>query len=275
MTLTVRHLFLYHVNSILAIACTHFVCFYSFACVAELLLVRKTLFLHKRVNRKLVRNTKGATKSTDTVIIYKKEEEKKAPAYNAVSNSSMRKKVIVLRPSDTAEKPKVTYKDTTFTVKRSLTGAPKPMSEKEKVIEIMKNNDFCKCVKMDIDVSPMLQYETYLNYSFVFKNNCKIDVWVSSKHFRFTPYNSFNKPVKVIRQLSFVQRYDHPDFVKIMPGETYTFKYGDDAFFEYDLRKGQSYKFIFEHRNFGIRSKMAPEKTYLCGQKRTQLITVK
>lgn len=218
---------------------------------------------------------KTPTKSTDTVIIYKQEFEKKRPAYNAAPSSSMREKVIVIRPSDTVAKPKPTYKDTAYTVKRSITGTPKPMSEKEKAIEIMKNNNFCKCVVMDIDVSPLLQYETYLNYSFIFKNNCKIDVWVSSKHFRFKPYNSFNKPVKVIRELSFVQRYDYPDFVKIMPGESYTFKYGDDAFFEYDLRQGQSYNFIFEHRNFGIRSKMAPEKTYLCGQKRTQLISVK
>ncbi len=81
--------------------------------------------------------------------------------------------------------------------------------------------------------------------------------------------------MKVLRKLSFVKRYDHPDFVKIAPGETYTFDYADDAFFEYDLQKGETYKFVFEHRNFGERSKLSPEKTYLCGQKRVQMITVK
>ena len=57
--------------------------------------------------------------------------------------------------------------------------------------------------------------------------------------------------------------------------KTYTFTYGDDAFFEYDLKKGQAYKFIFEHRNFGDKSKQEPRKTYLCGQKRSHLVMVK
>lgn len=207
----------------------------------------------------------------DTVFVTEKAKPKPKPDYAA----DMKETVIVIYPNDTAPKPKVTYKDTVIIIKKGLTKEQLAAKEKERVVEIMKENAFCKCVKMDIDVRPVLQLETYLTYKFIFKNTCNIDVWVSSKHFRFTPYNAFDKPVKVLRKLSFVKRYDHPDFVKIAPGESYTFNYADDAFFEYDLQKGETYKFIFEHRNFGERSKMSPEKTYLCGQKRVQMITVK
>lgn len=209
----------------------------------------------------------------DTVVIYKKANEGKKPAYIGGLGSSMKEKVTVIRPSDsTRKKPRIG--DTIVIVKK---GIKKSIAERkeEEAKQIMKNNNYCRCVKMDIDVSTVLQYETYLNYKFIFKNNCAIDVWVSSKHFRFVPYNSFGRKAKVIRELSFVQRYDHPAFVKLEPGESYTFNYGDDAFFEYELQKGQTYKFVFEHRNFGDRSKMAPEKTYLCHQERAQLITIK
>lgn len=209
----------------------------------------------------------------DTVVVYKEEEGKKKPAYLGNLNSNMKEKVIVIRPNDTMPKP--TYKDTVIVLKKAMSKEEMAKREEERIKKILKNNNYCTCVKMDIEVGNVLQNETYLNYKFVFKNTCKIDVWVSSKHFRYKPYTSANKPVKVLRKLSFVQRYDYPDFVKIAPDETYTFSYGDDAFFEYDLKKGYTYKFIFEHRNFGDRNKMAPAKTYLCNQKRTQFITIK
>ncbi len=207
----------------------------------------------------------------DTLFVIEKPKDKAKVDYSA----DMKETVIIIYPNDTAPKPKITYKDTVIIVKKGLTKEQLAEREKDKAAEVMKTNNFCQCIKMDIDVRPVLQLETYLTYKFVFKNTCKIDVWVSSKHFRFTPYNAFDKPVRVLRKLSFVKRYDHPDFVKIAPGETYIFSYADDAFFEYDLQKEQTYKFVFEHRNFGERSKMSPEKTYLCGQKRVQMITVK
>lgn len=246
-------------------------------CTCGVLLCTDDVVFAQKGKKKPVQETKkGPAASTDTVIIYKKELPEEKPSYISAPSSSMRSNVTIIRPSDTVDKPKPLYKDTVYRIKKPRpAGVPKPLTEEEKIVEINKHNNFCACVQMDIKTSTILQYETYLDYTFIFKNNCKIDVWVSSKHFRFTPYNTFNKPVKVLRKLSFVQRYDHPAFVKIEPGETYSFHYGDDAFFEYDLRKGETYKFIFEHRNFGVRSKIAPEKTYLCGQKRVQMITVK
>lgn len=219
------------------------------------------------------KGTANKKPSKDTVVVYREAPDAKKKTYVGDMKSNMREKVIVLRPNDTLPKP--TYKDTVIVLKKGLSKEEIAEREKKKMQELMKKNNYCTCVKMDIDVDNVLQYQTYLNYKFIFKNDCKIDVWVSSQHFRFTPYNGFNKPVKVLRKLSFAERYNHPDFVKLAPGESYTFDYGDDAFFEYDLKKGQTYKFIFEHRNFGDRSKMAPMKTYLCSQKRTQLITVK
>lgn len=216
-------------------------------------------------------------KSTDTVFIHQTEHPKPKSQYDP--SSGMREKVIVIYPNDTIPKPKPRRIDTVIILKKGLTkeqlAARKAAREKAEVTDVLKNNRFCSCVKMDVKAPTQLQNETYLSYDFIFRNDCKIDVWVSSKHFRFTPYYSSGNPVRVLRKLSFVKRFDHPDFVKIEPGETYTFNYSDDAFFEYELKRGQSYNFVFEHRNFGDRSKHSPEKTYLCGQKRTQLITVK
>ncbi len=234
------------------------------------LLICAILWQHTTVLAQVKKTPPEAAKP-DTLFVIEKPKDKAKVDYSA----DMKETVIIIYPNDTAPKPKVTYKDTVIIVKKGLTKEQLAEREKNKAAEVMKSNNFCQCVKMDIDVRPVLQLETYLTYKFVFKNTCKIDVWVSSKHFRFTPYNAFDKPVKVLRKLSFVKRYDHPDFVKIAPGETYIFSYADDAFFEYDLQKGQTYKFVFEHRNFGERSKMSPEKTYLCGQKRVQMIIVK
>lgn len=213
------------------------------------------------------------SKKIDTVIIDPIKPPRK-PAFVA-DPSNMKQTVIVISSKDTTPKPKVTYKDTVIILKKGLTKEQLAEREKQKVIEELKGNNYCNCVKMDIKVSSVLLYETYLNYDFIFKNDCKIDVWVSTKHFRFTPLNAFDQPVKVLRKLSFVQRYGQADFEKLAPGEVRTFSQSDDAFFEYDLKKGETYKFLFEHRNFGDRNKIAPEKTYLCGQRRVQMITVK
>lgn len=213
----------------------------------------------------------------ESPIIYKDEtkvDTPVTPAYNP--RSDMKETVIIIKRTDTtAPKYVPTYKDTVIILKKGLSKEKLAEIKKAAAAEEMRGNNYCNCVKMDIKVAPVLEYETYLSYDFIFKNECKVDVWVSSKHFRFVPYHASGAPVKVLRKLSFVQRYGHPDFVKILPGETYTFSYSDDPFFEYDLKKGGSYRFSFEHRNFGDKARQAPDKTYFCGQKRTQLIDIK
>ena len=210
----------------------------------------------------------------DTVVVYK-EEEKRAEQVSITPLGDMKTTVITIKPNDTIPKKRPTYKDTVIILKKGLSKEELAKRAKVREQKMMRENNFCDCIKMDIKAPDVLMYETYLNYSFVFKNDCKVDVWVSSKHFRFRPTYSSGTPVKVLRKLSFVERFDKPDFVKISPGETYSFDYSDDAFFEYELKRGQAYKFMFEHRNFGDRNKKDPSKTYLCGQKRMQLIVVR
>lgn len=221
------------------------------------------------------KSVKGNDKPDTTIVYETAKPDTVKPEYDY--SADMKETVIIIKKKDTSKvTPAIpTYKDTVIVIKNTYTTEQLKAMKKARVEEVAKKNNYCNCVKMDIKVAEVLEYETYLNYEFIFKNNCDIDVWISSKHFRFTPLTSMGTPVKVLRKLSFVQRYGHPDFVKIQPGETYNFNYSDDAFFEYDLNKGQNYKFVFEHRNFGDRSRMAPEKTYLCAQKRTQLISVK
>lgn len=220
-------------------------------------------------------NKKHEIDTPDTTYIIVEEKKATPPpaAYNP--QADMKETVIIIKRPDTVQRPIPTYKDTVIILKKGPGKEKMAAMQKAKAAEEFKGNNYCNCIRMDIKAPSDLLFESYINYSFIFKNDCKIDVWISSKHFRFTPLNSFDAPVKVLRKLSFVQRYDHPDFVKVEPGETYTFSYADDAFFEYDLKKGQNYKFVFEHRNFGDKSKMAPDKTYLCGQKRVQVITIK
>lgn len=217
---------------------------------------------------------KDATPVQDTVIVVKKAAQKKQEKPAVAPLFDVKETVIVIKPNDTGEY-KAPPKDTVIILKKGKTKAELAADKAKKLEEALRKNNYCDCVKMDIKTADVLQYETYITYSFIFKNSCKLDVWISSKSFRFVPHNAFGKPVKVKRKLNFTERYNYPDFVKIAPGETYTFTFSDDAFFEYDLEKGQSYKFMFEHRNFGDRSKMAPEKTYLCYQKRMQLIHIR
>lgn len=212
--------------------------------------------------------------SKDTLIIFEKagEEDDK----NHVVSPLFEKKVTIIKVSDTGSKSKKrpTYKDTVIVIRKGLTKDQLKAKEEARIRDIMKKNNFCECVKMDVEAPNVLKQETYLNYELIFKNNCKVDVWVSTRHFRYRPVTSSGKPVKVLRKLSFVQKFGQPDFVKIAPGEGYTFKMSDDVFFEFDLKKGQAYRFYFEHRNLGERSKQAPEKTYLCNQQKNKLIVI-
>ena len=209
------------------------------------------------INANAFAQTKKSIKKTDkpdtTIIFETAKPDTVKPEYDY--SADMKETVIIIKKKDTSKVTPVipTYKDTVIVIKNTYTAEQLKAIKKARAEEVAKKNNYCNCISMDIKVPSVLEYQTYLTYEFVFKNSCDIDVWISSKHFRFTPLTSMGTPVKVLRKLSFVQRYGHPDFVKIMPGETYTFNYSDDAFFEYDLNKGQNYKFVFEHRNFGIK----------------------
>ncbi len=212
------------------------------------------------------------TAPKDTIVVIEQEKKARQPVVSPL----FQEKVTVIKLGDTTKKKKrPTYKDTVIVVRKALTKEQLKEREEKRIREQLKKNNFCECVKMDVNAPEILKRGTYLNYDVIFKNDCEIDVWISTKHFRSRPENSFGKPVKELRKLSFVKKFGMPDFVNVKPGESYAFKMSDDVFFQYDLNKGEAYTFYFEHRNFGDRSKDAPGKTYLCGQKRTKLIVVR
>lgn len=231
--------------------------------------------MHAQTRKTVTKPALKDNKQADTVIHYEKDKPETETKSYATPLSQMKEEVIVIKLNDSTKSTKPAYKDTVIVVKKGKSKEELAREAAKKEVQVLRNTKMCDCVKMDIDVPSVLQYETYLTYSFIFKNNCKTDIWVSSKHFKYTPLNAFGKPVKVKRKLAFVQRYDFPDFVKIMPGESYTFTFSDDVFFEYDMDKGQAYKIIFTHANFSSKSKMAPKKTYLCGERRVQMVEVR
>ncbi|RYD55805.1 MAG: hypothetical protein EOP56_14675 [Sphingobacteriales bacterium] len=150
-------------------------------------------------------------------------------------------------------------------------GATVDTSKKNVKIEMV--NPECQCVTMKTNTSDTLGFESYINYSFSFKNNCKETVWVNSGYFTYLILNPNGTPVKVLRKLQYVKRYQYPEYVPLKPGATFDFRFGDDPFFEYDLRKGWKYKFIFLYNNKSVQRRTG--KTYLCSELSEKIITVK
>ena len=110
--------------------------------------------------------------------------------------------------------------------------------------------------------------------SFVLKNNCKDQLWVSSTSFSFFVFNPDGTPVRVLRKLQFMKQYRYPDFVQLSPGEEYTFEFADDPFFQYELRPYWKYKFMFGYLNSSRKYKGAPSKTYLCREFKDKTIAI-
>lgn len=185
-------------------------------------------------------------KDADTVIYVDEDQpaQPQQPALNS-SNTMVEETVIILDSGK--KKPIVPVRDTVIIIKKGKKADE--LAEKHDIKKAVLVKGECDCMQMELEVAETLQYEQYLNYGFKFTNKCKNAVWVSSKHFRFVPFNAFGERVKVIRKMSFVKRFDYPAFVKIEPEETFTFQYGDDPFFEYKLDKGGSYKFVFVYGN--------------------------
>lgn len=142
-------------------------------------------------------------------------------------------------------------------------------------VPIVRETGNCACVEMSVKAQDTVEYGQYVNYTFKFKNSCRDVVYIHSSSFSFKPFNYFNQPVKVIRKISFVKRFDLPDFVAIQPRDSFEFRFADDAFFEYDLHRHQQYNFKFLHSNSSFKSKVNPSKTYLCTEIKNQEIFVK
>lgn len=121
--------------------------------------------------------------------------------------------------------------------------------------EVVIENARCKCILMSMKVQDTINFEDYINYSFIFENKCKEQVWIHSGSFRFLVNDVFGHAVTRIRKIDFVKRYDYPEYVKLSPGETFEFNFADDPFFEYKMNRSQEYKFNFLYSNTGTQVK--------------------
>jgi hypothetical protein len=166
------------------------------------------------------------------------------------------------------EKPRP--KDTVIILGRSKMKTVDTSSKKMKVEQV---NPECLCVTMKANAPDTLSFETYINYSFSFRNNCRETIWIHSGYFSYVVLNTSGTPVKVLRKLQYVKRYNYPEYVPLKPGTSFDFRFGDDPFFEYDLRRGWKYKFVFLYNNKSIQRKTG--KTYLCTELRERIVTIK
>jgi hypothetical protein len=141
-------------------------------------------------------------------------------------------------------------------------------------IVVVKVHESCPCMALKVKAPDTLRIDDYINYSFALKNNCKKAVWVNSPSFTYYVFNPDGTPVKVLRKLQYVKQYRYPDFVRLEPGEEYVFDYGEDPFFQYDLRPNWKYQFSFTYRNTDRKYRPAPESTYLCNEFRNKTIVI-
>jgi len=138
-----------------------------------------------------------------------------------------------------------------------------------------KGQDVCECVKIKVNAADSIKLNTYLNYKFTIKNTCSVAVWVNTSYFGFALYDLKGKPVKRLRELTFVKRYKYPDFVLIDPKAEYEFKFSDDAFFEYKLERHTKYVLGLSYSNTKAKHKAAKSLNFLCSRELKRFIYVK
>jgi hypothetical protein len=222
----------------------------------------------------------------DTVIVIREDNKPAAPQPADVVTRSVQTVIIIDRATG---KPKV--KDSIKSTIRPidtviiLKGYKKKTQEQEDeedsktaandgIAKVVKVNENCQCVTLNMKASDTLRQDDYVNYQFLFKNNCKESVWISSSSFGFLVFLKNGTPARQLRKLDYVKRYNYPDFVQLSPGQEFTFMFGDDAFYQYDLHRGWEYKFSFTYYN-NMKYRKAPAKTYMCSQFKDKMIFIK
>lgn len=246
-------------------------------------------FAQKKTTQKKppVHPAKETAKKPDTIIVIKEENKPPPPATDIV----MRKVETVIVIDRATGKPKVKDSIKAKTLRPVdtviiLKGYKKKGEEteadeddgkpaaKDGTLRVVKVNENCECVALNMKASDTLRPDDYVNYQFLFKNNCKESVWISSSAFSFLVFLKNGTPAKMLRKLDYVKQYNYPDFVQLKPGEEFTFMFGDDAFYQYDLHQGWEYKFTFTYYN-NMKYRKAPAKTYMCSQFKDKMIFIK
>lgn len=206
----------------------------------------------------------------ETVIILKDPKREKAAA-------NRKKDTVIVIVKDELSSKKM---DTVIILKkgkqvRQVVDHDALEKGKIKKVPIIIDSGNCTCVEMSIGAPDTIRFGDYLSYHYTFRNKCKDVVYISSTSFRFVPFNYFNQRVRVLRKSEFVKRFNLPDFIRLSPGETYTFDFADDPFFEFDLKRQEIYKFSFIYSNPLLKSRLAPSKTYLCTEFKDKMIFIK
>lgn len=217
----------------------------------------------------------------DTVIIIDDKTGKLAKPQVEVGKTPVRKADTIIYVDNKPAKPPIPTTtprriDTVIVIsngkqkKELLKDLPKT-----DIVKVVKVNQLCECVNMDVTSQDTLRFEDYINYSFAFKNNCKERVYINSSCFGFLVFNPNGTPVRTLRKIDFAKQYRYPEYVELRPGEEYMFQFGDDPFYRYELRQGWKYKFTFTYSNTKFKYRAAPASTYSCNQFRDKMVIVR
>jgi hypothetical protein len=220
-------------------------------------------------------------KPVDTVIIIDPKTGKPIDPRKNLSLKPFRKPDTIIyidngKPRQANPPPGILHKfDTVIVIKNGKHKKEQQAILKDTVkAKIVTVSPLCNCVTMKLKAPDTLGYNDYVNYSFIFKNNCKEVIWINSASFGFNVSQPDGGPVRILHKLQFTKQYRYPEFVPLSPGQEYSFDFGDDPFFQYELHRNWRYKFNFTYYNAAYKYKGASNKTYLCTELRDKTIVI-
>ena len=138
-----------------------------------------------------------------------------------------------------------------------------------------RSTSVCNCVWLKIQAPDTLSEDAYITYYFTVKNKCKEPVWVSSSRFGFVVNNYNGSRPRVLRELQFVKRFSYPPFVLVKPNSDFQFKFADNPFDEYQLKRGSRYWFRFTFNNTSLRHPSGKNLNYLCKKELQRLVYIR
>ena len=135
-------------------------------------------------------------------------------------------------------------------------------------------DDVCDCIKVKVGSRDTLSRNAYLDYKFSIKNTCSYSVWLNTGYFGYNILNYNGTQAKRIRELTFVKRYQYPEFVLIAPNAEYEFKFADDPFYEFKLERHTKYQVRLKYSNTKRRH-YGKGQNYLCTKEWKRVVYVK
>lgn len=135
-------------------------------------------------------------------------------------------------------------------------------------------DDVCDCIKVKVGSTDTISKNTYLDYKFSIKNTCASSVWLNTGYFGYGIVNLNGTPTKRLRELTFVNRYQYPEFILIAPNAEYELKFADDPFIEFKMERRTKYQVRLKYDN--TKRKSAKKGlNYLCTKEWKRVVYVK